>query len=68
MSGFIAPVLNYAILAPILIVLGGALVAVLVEAFASRTKRASLQLGITLITLLLLKNALISILNLLLLK
>ena len=53
MSGFVAPALNYALLAPILIVLGGALIGVLVEAFAPRDKRASLQLPITLITLVL---------------
>ncbi len=51
MSGFIAPVLNYAILAPIIVALTGAVIGVLVEAFASRTKRASLQLIITLVTL-----------------
>ena len=53
MSAFVAPVLNYAILAPILIVLAGALLGVLVEAFAPRTKRATIQLPITLITLVL---------------
>ena len=51
MSGFIAPVLNYSILAPIIIVLAGALLGVLVEAFAAREKRAAIQLPITLITL-----------------
>ncbi|MFM1861413.1 MAG: hypothetical protein RLY80_1002 [Actinomycetota bacterium] len=51
MSGFIAPVLNYAILAPIIVALAGAVIGVLVEAFASRSKRASLQLVITLATL-----------------
>ena len=53
MSGFIAPVLNYSLLAPIIIVLAGALIGVLIEAFASREKRAALQLPITLITLVL---------------
>jgi NADH-quinone oxidoreductase subunit N len=53
MSGFIAPSLNYSLLAPILIVLGGALIGVLIEAFAPREKRASIQLPITLITLVL---------------
>ncbi len=43
-----APVLNYALLAPMLIVLGGALIAVLVEAFVGRTHRAAIQLTITL--------------------
>ena len=51
MSGFIAPVLNYSILAPILIVLAGALLGVLVEAFAAREKRAAIQLPITVATL-----------------
>jgi NADH-quinone oxidoreductase subunit N len=45
MSGFISPVLNYSILAPILIVLVGALLGVLVEAFAAREKRAAIQLA-----------------------
>ena len=43
-----APVLNYVLLAPMLIVLGGALIAVLVEAFVGRTHRAAIQLTITL--------------------
>ncbi len=43
-----APVLNYALLSPMLIVLGGALIAVLVEAFVGRTHRAAIQLTITL--------------------
>ena len=51
MNGFISPVLNYSLLAPILIVLAGALIGVLVEAFASRDKRASIQLPLTLATL-----------------
>jgi NADH-quinone oxidoreductase subunit N len=46
-----APVLNYALLAPMLIVLGGALIAVLVEAFVGRTHRAAIQLTITLCAL-----------------
>ena len=44
MSGFISPVLNYAILAPIIIVLAGAIIGILVEAFAPRQKRATTQL------------------------
>ena len=36
MVTFTAPVLNYSLLAPVLIVLGGALVGVLIEAFAPR--------------------------------
>lgn len=49
---FIAPVLNYAQLAPILILLGGALIGVLIEAFAPRSARHSSQLFITIATLL----------------
>ena len=48
---FLAPVLDYTLLSPILIVLGGALVGVLIEAFAPRASRASSQLFITLSTL-----------------
>jgi NADH-quinone oxidoreductase subunit N len=44
---FIAPVLNYAQLAPILIVLAGALIGVLIEAFAPRASRHNAQLFIT---------------------
>ena len=44
----VAPVLNYSLLAPMLIVLGGALIAVLVEAFVGRAHRAAIQLTITL--------------------
>ena len=51
MVAFTAPVLNYGILAPILIVLGGALIGVLVEAFAPRKSRSSSQLFIAVITL-----------------
>jgi NADH-quinone oxidoreductase subunit N len=51
MGGFISPVLNYSLLAPILILLGGALIGVLVEAFASRDKRPAIQLVLTLTTL-----------------
>lgn len=40
-----APNIEYAILAPILIVLGGALIGVLIEAFASRRHRYVLQVG-----------------------
>ncbi len=50
MGGFIAPVLNYSLLGPIIIVLVGALASVLVEAFASRSKRAVIQLPLTLAT------------------
>jgi len=50
---FAAPVFNYGILAPILVVLGGALIGVLVEAFAPRKARSSSQLFIAVLTLLL---------------
>ena len=43
-----APVLNYSLLAPILIVLGGALLGVLVEAFLSKGLRATAQVSIAL--------------------
>ena len=49
--GFTSPTLDYALLAPILVVLGGALISVLIEAFAPRTARASSQLFITLASL-----------------
>ena len=47
MITFVSPTLEYAILAPILIVLAGALIGVLTEAFAPRSARASSQLFIT---------------------
>ena len=43
-----APVLNYALLAPILIILGGAVIGVLVEAFLGKAARASIQLAVAL--------------------
>ena len=49
----IAPSLSYSLLAPILIVLAGALLGVLVEAFLDRTHRAAIQLTISIGTLLL---------------
>ena len=51
MIDFVSPTLEYALLAPILIVLAGALIGVLIEAFAPRSARASSQLFITLATL-----------------
>lgn len=51
MGGFISPTLNYSLLAPIMIVLAGALIGVLVEAIASRDRRAAIQLPVTLATL-----------------
>ena len=43
-----APSLIYSLLAPMLIVLGGAVLGVLVEAFVGRTRRAAIQLTLTL--------------------
>ena len=50
---FTAPVLSYTLLSPILILLGGALIGVLVEAFVSKALRPVVQLTLTLGTLLL---------------
>jgi NADH-quinone oxidoreductase subunit N len=50
---FTAPVLNYTLLSPILILLAGALIGVLVEAFASKALRPLMQLSITVGTLVL---------------
>ena len=47
---FTTPVLDYNLLAPILIVLGGALLGVLVEGFVGRAYRARIQIIIALIT------------------
>lgn len=49
---FTAPSLSYQFLAPILIVLAGALAGVIVEAFASRALRVKIQLGISFTSLL----------------
>ena len=49
---FTAPSLSYQFLAPILVVLAGALVGVVVEAFAPRGKRVKVQLSIAFISLL----------------
>jgi NADH-quinone oxidoreductase subunit N len=48
---FTAPVLEYALLAPILIVLAGALIGVMIEAFARSNVRASAQLFVAVATL-----------------
>lgn len=48
MDTFVAPALSYSLLSPILIVLGGAVLTVMVEAFLSRTIRPTVQLSITL--------------------
>lgn len=53
MIEFVSPTLDYALLAPILIVLGGALAGVLIEAFAPRKSRAASQLFVTLTALVL---------------
>ena len=50
---FTAPVLNYTLLSPILILLGGALIGVLVEAFVSKALRSIVQLSLTIGTLVL---------------
>lgn len=47
---FTTPVLDYNLLAPILIVLGGALLGVLVEGFMGRGNRAQIQIIIALLT------------------
>ncbi|MSO63771.1 MAG: NADH-quinone oxidoreductase subunit NuoN [Actinobacteria bacterium] len=50
---FISPILDYTLLSPILILLGGALIGVLVEAFVSKALRSSTQLTLTIGTLVL---------------
>jgi len=50
---FTAPVLSYSLLSPMLILLGGALIGVLVEAFVAKALRPAVQLTLTLGTLLL---------------
>lgn len=50
---FTAPVLSYTILSPMLILLGGALIGVLVEAFVSKALRPAVQLTLTLGSLIL---------------
>jgi len=50
---FTAPVLSYTLLSPILILLGGALIGVLVEAFVSKALRPVVQLTLSLGTLML---------------
>jgi NADH-quinone oxidoreductase subunit N len=45
---FTSPVLSYTLLSPMLILLGGALLGVLVEAFVSRAKRPTVQLTLAL--------------------
>ena len=50
---FTTPVLSYTLLSPMLILLGGALIGVLVEAFVSKVLRPAVQLTLTLGSLLL---------------
>ena len=50
---FTAPVLSYSLLSPMLILLGGALIGVLVEAFVSKALRPAVQLTLTLGSLIL---------------
>jgi len=50
---FNSPTLEYSLLAPILIILGGALIGVLIEAFVGKARRPVVQLGVALATLLL---------------
>lgn len=60
---FTAPVLNYALLAPILILLGGALIGVLIEAFAPRASRHNSQLVITIASIVVAFVALLRVRN-----
>jgi NADH-quinone oxidoreductase subunit N len=48
-----APSLIYSLIAPMLIVLGGALIGVLVEAFLGKAHRAAVQITVSIGTLLL---------------
>ncbi len=60
---FTTPYLNYAQLAPILIVLAGALIGVLIEAFAPRASRHSSQLFISIFSLVAAFGALMRVRN-----
>ena len=60
---FTSPYLNYAQLAPILIVLAGALIGVLIEAFAPRAARHSSQLFISILSLVASYGALMMVRN-----
>ena len=59
MGTFTSPILNYAMLAPILVVLAGAVVGVLIEAFAPRKSRPSSQLALSVFTLVIALAALV---------
>uniref|UniRef100_UPI00404B772F NADH-quinone oxidoreductase subunit NuoN n=1 Tax=Candidatus Planktophila sp. TaxID=2175601 RepID=UPI00404B772F len=56
---FTSPILNYGMLAPILVVLAGAVAGVLIEAFAPRKSRSSSQLVLSVFTLVIALVALI---------
>ena len=58
-----APKLDYALLAPILIILGAALIGVLVEAFVKQALRARLQLVIALGAIVISFNQLVRVRN-----
>ena len=60
---FVSPVLNYAQLAPILIVFAGAIIGVLIEAFAPRSARHSSQLFISTFSLVTAFAALMTVRN-----
>lgn len=60
---FVTPVLNYAQLAPILIVFAGAIIGVLIEAFAPRSARHSSQLFISTFSLVTAFAALMTVRN-----
>ena len=48
---FNSPTLEYSLLAPILIILAGALIGVLIEAFVGKTRRPIVQLAVALASL-----------------
>ena len=50
---FNSPTLEYALLAPILIILAGALIGVLIEAFVGKARRPAVQLSVALVSLVL---------------
>jgi NADH-quinone oxidoreductase subunit N len=60
---FTAPVLEYALLAPMLIVLAGALLGVLIEAFVSSSARATAQLFVAVATIVVALGQLIRVRN-----
>ena len=53
MSEFISPTLSYSLLSPMLVVFAGAIIGVLIEAFASKSVRPIAQVSVTLGTLVL---------------